>query len=100
MMKIGPYQFSDPTSLGWGYICPCAGVYAILRRNATDYSVIYIGQSSNMAERVDSGHHKWSCFLSHGANHVAFVQMPYSTEAERLAVEATLIRMFDPPCNG
>ena len=78
------------------------GVYAITRAesNATGgatHTVIYIGQTGDLSERFDD-HHKAACFSRNKANRIC-VHVE-ANEKTRLAIEADLIKSYNPPCNG
>ena len=103
-MLIRGLTFEGPYRLGSRFICPCPGVYAILCRGLQGrHTILYIGESGRVNERVDSGHHKWSCFHElRGRPLIAFYVMPGSSQRERRAVERELLGRADyrPPCNG
>ena len=72
-------------------------VYLVLKKNQTDYSILYIGQTGDLSERFDD-HHKASCIRSNGATHIhAHINR---TKAARLAEESDLVAKWNPPCNG
>lgn len=77
-------------------------VYYISRRNENQdgtfsHSRIYVGQTSNLAERFIA-HHDEECFESHRANCKSVLIS--NSEKERLAIEADLVAGLNPPCNG
>ncbi len=69
------------------------GVYLILKQN----TVLYVGQTGDFSERFDA-HHKESCWRRHQADRMAV--MGVSAEAQRLQIEADLIKSHNPICNG
>lgn len=98
-MKIGRFTFAPPKPIGsQGVNLYGAGIYAIL--SGGTWTVVYIGQSGDVGERVGPSHHKWDCWQRSPNLHVAFLSMPGSTERERLAIEGELIREYRPRCNG
>lgn len=74
----------------------CA-VYVIVSLRADGYHVVYIGQTEDCSARFDI-HHKAFCFARHGSTHIGL--MLEDAEPRRLAIEADLVRNYDPPCNG
>lgn len=99
-MQIGRFTFAPPKPIGWqGVDLYGAGIYAILS-GGSQWTVVYIGQSGDVGERVGPTHHKWTCWQRFPNLHVSFLSMPNSTERERLAIEGELIKQFNPPCNG
>jgi hypothetical protein len=73
-------------------------VYGVTRRDAQgNHTVIYVGQTGDMSERMDQ-HHKWDCFTRNKANCICVHQQ--KSEATRLAIEQDLIAAYNPPCNG
>lgn len=101
-MNVGGYYFTEPVPVRDGIDCPCAGVYIIVGKRSweTNWSAIYVGQTSNVERRVGPSHHKWVCWHSQSPSpHVIFHEMRYSTEDQRRAVESALIQLLNPPCN-
>ncbi len=76
---------------------PSGAVYAILRQTPTGhYSVIYIGQTSDLSKRFEN-HHKQACFDRNGKSHIALY--PVSGESRRFDIETDLLRSYKPVCN-
>ena len=86
----GPY--SQTTSLH-----ARSGVYAILgkRDGGTHYSVIDIGESKSVKERVET-HDRAPCWR--GRNMPLLCAVYYCNEPERMKVERELRLAFNPPC--
>jgi len=61
------------------------------------HSHIYIGQTSDIAERFEN-HHKAECFTKNKANCISIHQV--KKESERLKIEKALIEEYSPVCNG
>lgn len=106
IITIGGYQFDGPVKLNdWDPPCR-AGVYAILRYDitASNYPVVYVGESSNMSERGFTTHHALPCWLGQVSSindlYIATYLMPDSTADERRVVETALINLYHPICNG
>ena len=72
-------------------------VYVILKKNGTNFSVIYIGQTGDLSERFDN-HHKRLCFDRNGKTHIG-IHLE-SVETRRLDIETDLVRNYSPACNG
>lgn len=82
----------------WGTTFKAVGaVYLVLKKNQSNYSILYIGQTGDLSERFDD-HHKASCFTRHGRTHIGI--LVESSETRRLAIEADLIANYKPVCNG
>ena len=71
-------------------------VYAVLKRNASNFTILYIGQTNDLSERFDS-HHKQGCFNHNGKTHIAI--HPESSEPHRFDIETDLARKYSPTCN-
>ncbi len=87
------------TTYPWGQAFnPAGAVYLVLRHKGnTNYDLLYVGQTGNLAERFDN-HHKQPCFNRNGKTHIAV--LPEPREASRLQIETDLIRNYNPDCNG
>ncbi len=73
-------------------------VYAITRRvNKETHTVIYIGQTGDLSERLD-GHEKEPCFELFLANRTCI--HADDDEDSRLQKETDLIGNYSPPCNA
>ena len=44
---------------------PIGAVYAVLKKNASNFTILYIGQTGDLSERFDN-HHQRLCFDSSG----------------------------------
>ncbi len=71
-------------------------VYAVLKRNGSNFSVLYIGQTSDLSERFDS-HHKQDCFNRNRKTHIAIHVEP--SESRQFDIETDLVRNYSPTCN-
>ncbi len=77
---------------------PIGVVYAVTHRNsASEYDVIYIGQTEDLSDRFDN-HHKESCFIRNNVNCICV--HTESNENQRLRIEQDLTHNYNPPCNG
>lgn len=70
-----------------------AGVYIILKQK----TALYVGQTGDFSSRFRD-HHKEAAWNRQGADLMAVLSV--STERERLAIEADLIKAYNPTCNG
>ena len=70
-----------------------AGLYCVLSGDR----LLYIGQSQNIARRLDS-HHLRATFIVNGATSIRWITVEDRTA--RLASELFLIRLRRPPLNG
>jgi len=80
------------------------GVYKLMYAQNAKLYVFYVGQSSNLAERL-LGHlgsaEPNACIRRHLQSYTChFDFLSVSTESERLRVESDTIRQFNPPCNA
>lgn len=76
-----------------------AGNYIYARETKPgSYQPIYIGQTSNLAERPDN-HHKMPCIKLNGATHI-HVHTNSGGEVARLSEETDLVRKWNTVCNG
>jgi predicted GIY-YIG superfamily endonuclease len=73
------------------------GVYLVLKRANGTYNLLYVGQTGDLSERFED-HHKAACFDRNGKTHIA--TRGEGSEQKRLAIEADLIRNYQPTCNG
>jgi len=77
---------------------PLGAVYVPMRlENSGTYTILYVGQTSDLSERFDEHHKKW-CFNQYAKSHIAVLLQ--SSEAKRLAIEADLVASYNPVCNG
>lgn len=104
MITIGTYSFKGPYALDRNDLIDRAAIYAILCLNPLtgNYTVIYIGQSSELGTRLNN-HNKKACWDNYCAKNlnVAIFYTPtnsYTKEA-RLRIEYELIKKYNPVCN-
>jgi len=71
-------------------------VYTVLKRNAPNFSILYIGQTGDLSERFDN-HHQRSCFDRNGKTHIG-IHLE-SSESRRFDIETDLVRNYSPTCN-
>ena len=60
---------------------------------------IYVGQTSNLHDRLVPSHDGWQCAQRHGVTHV-HAHQNLAGESTRVREERDLIDRFQPPCNG
>ncbi len=81
---------------------PLSAVYVFTKRsyetNDFCHDLIYLGETSNLANRYDQ-HHKESSIVSHGANCIGLYVFSGSDET-RLQIEKDLLDAYDFPCNS
>ena len=75
-----------------------AGNYVVCRHNGNGYSAVYVGETSNLSERL-SNHNEEGCFKRHDATHVSFRENYAGVDARR-AEEKDIRERYSPPCNG
>lgn len=72
------------------------GLYLVLKKQATNYGILYIGQTGNLSERFDN-HHQAQCFNRNGKTHIAV--RGEGSEQKRFSIETDLIRKYQTSCN-
>lgn len=103
-IRIRNLVWEGPWKVGTSVDCPDVGLYIILCQETDNrYRVIYVGQSSEVNERIDSSHHKWDCFFRECPEPLfAYYPMPDSIESERTEKEEHVLQQRKdlPPCNA
>jgi hypothetical protein len=95
-INFGEFLFEGP--LRAAALPRVAGVYAVLGlRGSSGYPVIDIGESEDIFARVRD-HDRKDCWKKYGVAAFAALPMDRSTKAERLALEASLWKSFNPSC--
>lgn len=108
-ITIGDLGFDGPVAMDDWTPPNRAGVYVISMRadavnKPSNYTIVYVGESGNMADRgFFRAHHKFGCWLKEaGSTKNVFIScylMPQSTEEARKSVETKLINIYRPRCN-
>ncbi|MEW8057721.1 MAG: hypothetical protein AB2796_20615 [Candidatus Thiodiazotropha sp.] len=81
----------------WGTSFKAVGaVYNKKKKNGTNFSILYIGQTGDLSERFDN-HHKRPCFDRNGKTHIG-IHLE-SAESRRFDIETDLVRNYSPVCN-
>jgi len=80
----------------WGLEMERGVVYAALRHDGPHYTVLYIGQTGDQAQRF-ANHHKAEAFRQHRAADLAILRE--GSEERRRAVERDLVANYGPPLN-
>ncbi len=65
----------------------------------TDNEVLYIGQTINLQNRINS-HHCKRRFVDYGATRLLVFPFDLQDRLNAMQAERTLIQMFKPICNG
>ena len=73
------------------------GNYIFAREQSNGFVPIYIGQTSDLAERFDY-HHKIGCIRKLEATHIHVHSN--TSQSARLNEERDLVQRWNPPCNG
>lgn len=78
------------------------GVYIFTRRyqdqqGLTRYKPLYIGKTKSLADRPESGHHKWECANNNGFNSICAYRDDNATS--RRKAEIDLLNNYKTPCN-
>jgi hypothetical protein len=76
-----------------------SGVYAILTKNGERYSVLDIGESAKVKERI-KGHERAEFWRRHAISGIycAVYYTPNLQQSRRMQIEQKLRAHFDPPC--
>lgn len=70
-----------------------SGVYLFLKDN----TILYVGESRDIYQRVTTSHHEWQNALNLGMNQIAY----YVTDHEgRIRLEQDIILKYRPRLNG
>jgi len=107
MIKYGRFKFTGPNSLRTWQPLKVAGVYAILALDKSlnpPFNPIYFGESEDFSERgFLKSHHRFKCWIREAKSlenlFISTHIMPIQEEDERKAIEAELIKEYDPACN-
>lgn len=101
-IKIAGLDFTGPHYLKYCNMPSKAGIYAIMiETGSKQYTIVYIGETSDFSDRVTLSHHKYDCWNNAGRDiHFGLYEMPNSTSEERLQLEQKLISTMKPFCNG
>ena len=76
---------------------PVAANYIFARFENNSWFPLYIGETSNLAVRLE-GHEKWPCATARGVTHI-HAHVSSTNAQERRPEEADLIARWSPPCN-
>ena len=74
------------------------GNYILVRREPTQWILLYIGQTESLEARLSSRHHQWPCARRQGLTHI-HAHLSLDGKAVRLAEEMDLINHYHPVCN-
>jgi len=105
-MQIGNYNFDNPVPLMNFNSVNQAAIYAILGKNFDgNFTLIYIGESSELGTRIDTSHHKYRAWLNNYSLANLFVSILWTpskvcSKQQRFALESELINLYNPICNG
>lgn len=98
MINIGSYQFNGPFD-NTSFLIDASGVYVILCVTANSTTVVDIGESHAVKNRVEN-HDRADCWKKHcsGSLRVAVYYTPYLQQAGRKKVEQELRQQYAPVC--
>jgi hypothetical protein len=90
----GPYASSDSLK-------PRAGVYIIWCKKGDSLTVIDVGESANVKERVNN-HERFDCWIRHcsGTTYYSATYTPNLQQAERIQIEQKIRRLTNLPCGS
>lgn len=101
------HTFTEPAQFRLRLSPISPGIYAILvpdrSGNGAEYQVIYFGECDDFPRRVTRTHEHYSDWLAEAGGieklYVAFYATPFLAEAQRRAVESSLVAHYHPVCN-
>jgi hypothetical protein len=97
-IKIGNYSFDGPYDNS-AILTDNSGVYAILYKSGSGYSLVDIGESATVKSRIDN-HDRKDCWSrnSVGTLYVAVLYTPHKQQSGRMEIEQELRKEYNPPC--
>lgn len=101
------HTFTEPVSFRLRRSPISPGIFAILIADrawdTTDYEVIYVGQCDDFSRQVTMAHEHYEDWATEAGGienlYVSFYPTPFLAEAQRRAVENSLIAHYNPSCN-
>ena len=93
---IAGYTFGGPYSSS-SVLYSEPGVYVIYCKTNDSYSVLDVGESENMNERVKN-HDRKDCWEKNCKDTIVYAEMKEADEDKRRAIEKTIRDKTDPPC--
>ena len=101
MIKIAGYNFDGPYESTGSILNNASGVYVILDgpRNQNTYSILDVGQSETMKERIDY-HDRKNCWVRNSQININYAvrYMPGSSPTQRNSIEQNIRNTYNPPC--
>jgi hypothetical protein len=106
-IRFGSRRFSEPIPFMSALAIPAPGIYVILIlpniwASPRQYRPLYIGESSNVGQRVTDQHEKFGSWIREAAGsklYVAYHLTGLMTDQLRKDAECELIAEYNPPCN-
>ena len=97
-ISVGKYNFEGPY-MDTSKLQNRAGVYAIHCLSNSVYTLIDVGESANVKERIDS-HERKGCWESNCSDVlvVSVLYTPFLQPSDRQAIEYIIRKQLDPPC--
>ena len=97
-ITIGKHQFEGPYT-NTSELGNRSGVYAILCVNEGKYSMIDVGESSEVRSRVEN-HDREDCWHRNcsGTLAIAAYYTPNQQQSGRMVIEQEIRRQYKPPC--
>jgi hypothetical protein len=99
MITLAGYSFEGPFSHTW-QLKSQSGVYAILTPSGQGVSVLDVGESGNVRQRIENHDRKscWSRYANSGNILYAVYYTPGQSEAQRQRIEKAIRDAYEPPC--
>lgn len=93
MVEGKKYTFQGPRSPS--QLPKKSGVYMVMGNGGQP---VYVGEASNMHDRVVNGHERKTCWQQHGTGQrIRYVPIPHASVRKK--VEARAISKWKPTCN-
>jgi hypothetical protein len=102
-IAISGIMFDGPYSLNDLDIPKGAAVYSVLYKQADNWHVVYVGETSDLNEKSINLHHKRGCWIERAGSelnlYIAIYPMPDSIQRQRQRIQAKIKFENEPPCN-
>lgn len=95
-ITIGGYTFLGPWATT-SILYEEPGVYVILCKTNESYTVLDVGESENIKERVQN-HERKDCWKRHCSGNITYAEIKEPDEDKRRAIEKTIREKINPPC--
>ena len=102
-IAISGILFDGPYSLSDFDVPKGAAVYSVLYKQADNWHLVYVGETSNLDEKSINSHQKRNCWIEKAGSvpnlYIAIYPMPDSTQRHRQRIQSKIKYENEPPCN-